>query len=127
MAQMTQPDRCVLGMQPMSEIPQLRNDSDPDRDQGFGPAMKASGSVPGIETARQYRLAWLPRDLAGGLALSALLVPVGIAYAAASGVPGKDELRRFELLDQLGEQSFYPTLAAAVDWYLAQYRLDWKP
>ena len=51
--------------------------------------MKASGSVPGIETARQYRLAWLPRDL-GGLALSALLVPVGIAYAAASGVPGKD-------------------------------------
>ena len=89
--------------------------------------MKASGSVPGIETARQYRLAWLPRDLAGGLALSALLVPVSIAYAAASGVPGKDELRRFELLDQLGEQSFYPTLAVAVDGYLAEYRLDWKP
>ena len=39
----------------------------------------------------------------------------------------KDELRRFELLDRLGEQCFYPTLAAAVDGYLAEYRLDWKP
>jgi MFS superfamily sulfate permease-like transporter len=44
--------------------------------------------VPGIETARQYQLAWLPRDLAAGLALSAMLVPVGIAYAVASGLPG---------------------------------------
>ena len=53
--------------------------------------MSASGWrrwVPGIETARQYRLAWLPHDLVAGLALSAMLVPVGIAYAVASGVPG---------------------------------------
>ena len=75
----------------MSEASQLRKDSDPGRDQGLGSAMNASGWrrwVPGIETARQYRLAWLPRDLAAGLALSAMLVPVGIAYAVASGVPG---------------------------------------
>ena len=44
--------------------------------------------VPGIETARQYRLSWLPHDLVAGLVLSAMLVPVGIAYAVASGVPG---------------------------------------
>ncbi len=44
--------------------------------------------LPGIETARQYKLAWLPSDLAAGLVLSAMLIPVGIAYAVASGVPG---------------------------------------
>ena len=36
---------------------------------------------------RQYRLAWLRHDLVAGLALSAVLLPVGIAYAVASGVP----------------------------------------
>ena len=41
--------------------------------------------------------------------------------------PVKDKLRRFELLDQLGEQSFYPTLGAAVDAYLAEHPVDWKP
>jgi hypothetical protein len=39
---------------------------------------------------------------------------------------GADKLRRFELLDRLGEQSFYPTLGAAVDAYLAEHRVDWK-
>jgi MFS superfamily sulfate permease-like transporter len=33
-------------------------------------------------------LAWLPHDLAAGLVLTTMLVPVGIAYAVASGVPG---------------------------------------
>ena len=31
---------------------------------------------------------WLPRDLLAGLVLASMLVPVGIAYAQASGVPG---------------------------------------
>lgn len=44
--------------------------------------------IPGVATARAYRLAWLPHDLFAGLALSAMLVPVGIAYAVASGLPG---------------------------------------
>jgi|GEM_PF-1912441 len=44
--------------------------------------------VPGLRMARQYRLAWLPKDLVAGLVLTAMLVPVGIAYAQASGVPG---------------------------------------
>lgn len=44
--------------------------------------------LPGLRTAREYQLAWLPNDLVAGLVLSAMLVPVGIAYAVASGVPG---------------------------------------
>src|SRR4249919_3461312 len=31
---------------------------------------------------------WFPRDLVAGLVLTTMLVPVGIAYAVVSGVPG---------------------------------------
>jgi MFS superfamily sulfate permease-like transporter len=41
--------------------------------------------------------------------------------------PVKDKLRRFELLDQFGDASFFPTLGAAVDAYLATHRIDWTP
>lgn len=44
--------------------------------------------LPGLVTLRQYQASWLPRDLAAGLVLTTMLVPVGIAYAEASGVPG---------------------------------------
>ena len=44
--------------------------------------------LPGLETLRTYRREWLRYDLTAGLALAAMLVPVGIAYATASGVPG---------------------------------------
>jgi high affinity sulfate transporter 1 len=44
--------------------------------------------LPGIETLRRYEAAWLPRDIVAGLVLAAMLVPVGIAYAVASGLPG---------------------------------------
>ncbi|HEY7687697.1 MAG TPA: sulfate permease [Dongiaceae bacterium] len=44
--------------------------------------------LPGLVTLRQYQIAWLPRDIAAGLVLTTMLVPVGIAYAVASGVPG---------------------------------------
>ncbi len=44
--------------------------------------------LPGLQIVRQYEAAWLPRDLMAGLVLTTMLVPVGIAYAAASGVPG---------------------------------------
>ena len=36
---------------------------------------------------RQYQAAWLRSDITAGLVLSAMLVPVGMAYAVASGVP----------------------------------------
>ncbi len=44
--------------------------------------------LPGLLTLRQYQASWLPRDIAAGLVLTTMLVPVGIAYAVASGVPG---------------------------------------
>jgi high affinity sulfate transporter 1 len=44
--------------------------------------------LPGLETLRRYDVTWLPNDLVAGLVLTTMLVPVGIAYAVASGVPG---------------------------------------
>ena len=43
--------------------------------------------LPGLHTLRHYELAWLRHDVVAGLALTAVLIPVGIAYAVASGVP----------------------------------------
>src|SRR5579871_1884162 len=45
-------------------------------------------SLPVIQVIKTYRANWLPKDLAAGLVMTKMLVPVGIAYAAASGVPG---------------------------------------
>ena len=44
--------------------------------------------LPGLRTLRQYEAAWLPHDVVAGLVLATMMVPVGIAYAVASGVPG---------------------------------------
>jgi high affinity sulfate transporter 1 len=44
--------------------------------------------LPGLQVLRTYQSEWLPRDLMAGLVLTTMLVPVGIAYATASGVPG---------------------------------------
>ena len=44
--------------------------------------------IPGLQRIRHYEIAWLPHDLVAGLALTAVLVPVGVAYAVASGLPG---------------------------------------
>ncbi len=44
--------------------------------------------VPGLQALREYRSEWLGPDIAAGLVLTTMLVPVGIAYAEASGVPG---------------------------------------
>jgi high affinity sulfate transporter 1 len=44
--------------------------------------------LPGLQMLSRYETAWLPHDLMAGLVLTTMLVPVGIAYAVASGVPG---------------------------------------
>ena len=44
--------------------------------------------LPGLQTLRSYQSAWLRHDIVAGLVLTTMLVPVGIAYAVASGVPG---------------------------------------
>src|SRR3981189_3097704 len=44
--------------------------------------------LPGLLTLRQYQAAWLAHEIVAGIVLVTMLVPVGIAYAVASGVPG---------------------------------------
>ena len=44
--------------------------------------------LPGIATLTEYRLGWLRHDIVAGVVLITMLVPVGIAYATASGLPG---------------------------------------
>src|SRR5215469_24006 len=44
--------------------------------------------LPGLLTLRQYQASWLGHDIVAGIVLATMLVPVGIAYAVASGVPG---------------------------------------
>ena len=44
--------------------------------------------LPGFRTLREYQIAWLRHDILAGLVLTTMLVPVGIAYAVASGLPG---------------------------------------
>jgi high affinity sulfate transporter 1 len=66
-------------------------DSDPDRSSSKRELTdRASWQrwLPGVDTLRRYQAAWLPHDLVAGLVLATMLVPVGIAYAVASGVPG---------------------------------------
>ena len=43
--------------------------------------------LPGLRTVREYQRAWLPNDLVAGVVLTALLVPVGMGYAQAAGLP----------------------------------------
>ena len=44
--------------------------------------------LPGLQILRLYQPDWLKHDIVAGLVLATMLVPVGIAYAVASGVPG---------------------------------------
>ena len=44
--------------------------------------------IPGLNILRRYELSWLRRDVVAGLVMTTMLVPVGVAYAEASGVPG---------------------------------------
>src|SRR4026207_1798186 len=44
--------------------------------------------LPGLRILLGYQAAWAPNDVVAGLVLTTMLVPVGIAYAEASGVPG---------------------------------------
>jgi high affinity sulfate transporter 1 len=43
--------------------------------------------LPGVRMLQAYQAAWLPRDLAAGLILGAVMVPVGLAFGELAGVP----------------------------------------
>jgi high affinity sulfate transporter 1 len=44
--------------------------------------------LPGLLLFRRYQRSWLRHDIVAGLVMTTMLVPVGIAYAVASGLPG---------------------------------------
>jgi MFS superfamily sulfate permease-like transporter len=48
---------------------------------------RAGSWLPGVQTLRAYQRSWLPRDVVAGIVLTALLVPAGMGYAEASGLP----------------------------------------
>jgi high affinity sulfate transporter 1 len=43
--------------------------------------------IPGLQLLRTYQRSWLLKDLSAGLVLTAILVPVGMGYAEAAGLP----------------------------------------
>jgi MFS superfamily sulfate permease-like transporter len=57
-------------------------------DRGARPSRGWLRWLPGIALARHYDIAWVRSDIVAGFVMTAMLVPVGIAYAEASGVPG---------------------------------------
>ncbi|KWK70206.1 SulP family inorganic anion transporter [Burkholderia ubonensis] len=48
---------------------------------------RVAAHLPGLALLADYRRAWLGRDLYAGVALTAVLVPVGMSYAQAAGLP----------------------------------------
>ena len=44
--------------------------------------------LPGLRVLSRYKAAWFLHDVVAGLVLATMLIPVGIAYAIASGLPG---------------------------------------
>ncbi len=49
--------------------------------------MRSGSILPRLEWARSYHLAYLRRDVFAGIVLTAILVPAGMGYAEASGLP----------------------------------------
>jgi MFS superfamily sulfate permease-like transporter len=43
--------------------------------------------VPGVEVLRTYQRSWLKSDLTAGVVLTLLLIPAGMGYAEAAGLP----------------------------------------
>src|ERR1700719_2923272 len=44
--------------------------------------------LPGLVALREYQARWLPNEIVARLVLATMLIPVGMAYAVASCVPG---------------------------------------
>ncbi len=72
------------------EIDHRREARERDRIPRRSPVQGAGGTrwLPGLRLLRGYERSWLRHDVVAGLVLTTILVPVGIAYAQASGLPG---------------------------------------
>ena len=51
------------------------------------PARGLARWVPGITLLRTYKSAWLAKDIVAGVVLTAILIPAGMGYAQAAGLP----------------------------------------
>ncbi len=49
--------------------------------------MRRGDLLPGVSIARSYRRVWLRPDIQAGIVLTALLIPAGMGYAEAAGLP----------------------------------------
>ena len=65
-------------------------------------------------------------DVLGELKQTLRAASIELRFAEMKG-PVKEKLKRFGLFDRLGADKFYPTLGAAVDAYLSEHAMDWKP
>ena len=79
-----------LGVQAVMESNRRRRRS--DKGLKMKNAKKISSSrldhwVPGVRMIRDYEFAWLPKDLAAGITLGMVMVPVGLAFGELAGVP----------------------------------------
>ena len=59
----------------------------PGAERAYTRAMDAGKILPALAWVRTYPRSSLPRDLFAGLVLTAILVPAGMGYAEASGLP----------------------------------------
>ena len=51
--------------------------------------------LPGVEMVRKYERSWFRDDAIAGVVLTALLIPAGIGYAQAAGLPPEAGLYAF--------------------------------
>lgn len=72
----------------MSKDPSSQIAEPPVRQAMQTPRTSSIRWVPGVDMLRRYKSSWLRHDIVAGLVMTTMLVPVGIAYAEASGVPG---------------------------------------
>src|SRR5262245_36205683 len=75
------------------EMAELLSNSEAGAGHSSGLTLQADRShlirwLPGLSAIRHYEAAWFRNDLIAGLVITTMLVPVGIAYAEASGIPG---------------------------------------
>jgi high affinity sulfate transporter 1 len=73
---------------PEPRLPASAQKSGSPQRSSFADATGWTRWLPGLATLQGYQRAWLSHDIMAGLVLTTMLVPVGVAYAEASGVPG---------------------------------------
>lgn len=73
----------------MASLPAAGTHDRPTAGGGIPPAPKKGliSWLPGLWVLKHYQRAWLGQDVLAGLVLTALLVPAGMGYATAAGLP----------------------------------------